>query len=104
MLRIGAACPSDPDREPAPRSANLDRRNPVRRLMDGPHGRPPRDHNRVEPGDAIGVAIRMPKDRAPIVAELLTPALSSEWILALPAAITLYATVGHDLVNGRPAS
>jgi len=63
-----------------------------------------RDHNRVEPGDAIGIAIRIPKDRARIVAELLAPSISVAWILGLPGAITLYATVGRDSLNGRPAS
>lgn len=62
------------------------------------------DRNRVEPGDAIGIGIRMPTDRTRLVAELLAPALSREWILGLPGAITLYATVGHDSLNGRPAS
>ncbi len=63
-----------------------------------------RDHNRVEPGDAIGIAIRIPKDRARIVADLLAPSVSARYILDLPGAITLYATVGHDSLNGRPAA
>jgi hypothetical protein len=72
--------------------------------MDGRHKRFLRDHNRVEPGDAIGVAIRMTVARASIVAELLAPSISAERILRLPGAITLYATVGRDSLNGHPAS
>jgi hypothetical protein len=77
----------------------------TRRDADGSPRKPPLpDHHRVEPGDAIGIAIRMPKDRAGVVAEVLARFVSPEWILALPGAITLYASVGHDLVNGHPAS
>ncbi|HET7180911.1 MAG TPA: hypothetical protein VFI15_01625 [Candidatus Limnocylindrales bacterium] len=62
------------------------------------------DRNRVEPGDAIGIVVRVPKDRAHVVAALLMPSVAADWILGLPGAITLYATVGRDSVNGRPAS
>jgi len=73
-------------------------------VPDSPRKRLVRDHNRVEPGDAIGIAIRMPVDRAHIVAALLAPSLPAEWITGLPGAITLYATVGNDSLNGHPAS
>ena len=63
-----------------------------------------RDRNRVEPGDAIGIAIRMTNDRASIVAEMLAPSIPAERILGLPSAITLYATVGDDSLNGRSVS
>lgn len=62
------------------------------------------DRNRVEPGDAIGIAVRMPVDRASIVAELLAPAIPPERILGLPGEVTMYATVGHDSLNGRSVS
>lgn len=64
----------------------------------------PDDRNRVEPGDAIGIGIRIPRARIEIVAGLLAPALSRVWILGQPGTITLYATVGRDSLNGRPAS
>ena len=60
-----------------------------------------RDHDRVEPGDAIGVAIRVPNDRASIVAELLAPSVSAELVLGLSGPLTIYATVGTDSLNGR---
>jgi hypothetical protein len=71
--------------------------------MGGPR-RLASDRNRVEPGDAIGIAIRMPTNRAHVVAALLAPTVPADWIRGLPGAITLYATVGHDSLNGRPAS
>jgi hypothetical protein len=60
-----------------------------------------RDHNRVEPGDAIGIAIQVPEDRASIVAELLAPSVSAELVLGLDGPLTIYATVGTDSLNGR---
>ena len=41
--------------------------------MDGFRRRVLRDHNRVAPGDAIGIAIRIPEDRTRLVADLLAP-------------------------------
>ena len=61
-----------------------------------------RDHNRVEPGDAIGIGIRMPVDRSRVVADLLAPGVPAERVLGLPGSITIYATVGRDSLNGRP--
>jgi hypothetical protein len=68
-----------------------DRRKPV-----------PRDHNRVEPGDAIGIAIRVPEDRIHLVADLLAPGVPAERVMCVLGSITIYPTVGHDSLNARP--
>jgi hypothetical protein len=65
-----------------------------------PHLR--RDHNRVEPGDAIGIGIRVPVDRMRVVADLLTPEIPAKRVMGLPGSATVYATVGRDSLNGRP--
>jgi hypothetical protein len=67
-------------------------------------GRRPRlrlDHNRVEPGDAIGIAIRVPVDRLHVVADLLAPGIQAERVMDLTGSVTTYATVGRDSLNGR---
>ena len=69
--------------------------------MDGRSGRVPRDHNRVEPGDAIGIAIRVPEDRTRLVADLLAPGVPTERVMSVGGVITIYATVGRDSLNGR---
>ena len=58
----------------------------------------------MEPGDAIGIAIRMTVDHTSVVAQLLAPYVSAEFTVGLPGAITVYATVGHDFLNGRSVS
>ncbi len=59
------------------------------------------DHNRVEPGDAIGIAIRVPVDRLHVVADLLAPGIQAERVMDLTGSVTTYATVGRDSLNGR---
>src|SRR5262245_30317685 len=60
-----------------------------------------RDHYRVEPGDAIGIAIRMPMERSDLVVDLLAPAVPPELVLSLPSDITIYPTIGRATLNGR---
>jgi len=63
-----------------------------------------RDHDRVEPGDAIGIGIRVPVDRLCVVADLLAPGVPAGRVLGLPGPVTIYATVGRDTINGRPVA
>lgn len=70
--------------------------------MDGRRTHVRRDHNRVEPGDAIGIAIRIPEDRTRLVADLLAPGVPTERVMSVVGSITMYPTVGHDSLNGRP--
>jgi len=72
--------------------------------MDRRRGRVPRDRNRVEPGDAIGIAVRVPEDRARLVAALLAPGVPEERVVGVKGSITIYPTVGRDSLNGRPVS
>jgi hypothetical protein len=72
------------------------------RMTDGRRGRVRRDHNRVEPGDAIGIGIRVPDERVRVVADLLAPEIPVERVMDLPGSVTVYATVGRDSLNGRP--
>jgi hypothetical protein len=69
--------------------------------MDGRRERVLRDHNRVEPGDAIGIAVRIPEDRTRLVADLLAPGVPAERVLSVVGSVTIYPTVGHDSLNGR---
>jgi hypothetical protein len=69
--------------------------------MEGRPKRVPRDHDRVEPGDAIGIGIRVPMDRLRVVADMLAPGIQAERIMDLPGSVTIYATVGQDSLNGR---
>ena len=66
--------------------------------------RPPSwlDHNRVEPGDAVGIGIRIPAPRLWILADLLSPVVDRELILGQQEYVVAYATVGRDTLNGRP--
>lgn len=61
-----------------------------------------RDHNRVELGDAIGIGIRVPADRMRVVADLLAPGVPAERVWSLTGSVTIYATIGHGSLNGRP--
>ena len=61
-----------------------------------------RDHSWVAPGDAIGIAIRIPEDRTRLVADLLAPGVPAERVLSVVGSITMYPTVGQDSLNGRP--
>lgn len=65
--------------------------------------RPPRrpDHNHVDAGDAIGIAIRIPVERLAVVADLLAPHVASELVLGQPDFVTVYPTIGRDTLNGR---
>jgi hypothetical protein len=65
--------------------------------------RPPRrpDRNRVEPGDSVGLSIRIPLPRLAIVADLLAPDVPRERVLALRDSVTVYPTIGWDTLNGR---
>jgi DNA-binding transcriptional LysR family regulator len=65
---------------------------------------PPRrpDHNRVEPGDAIGVAIRIPVEHHDVVVDLLAPHIDRSLVEDQQDFITVYPTTGRDLLNGRP--
>jgi hypothetical protein len=81
---------------------NTVRKIQVGAMMDHGRQRIRRDHNRVEPGNAIGIAIRVPADRLHVVADLLAPGVSSERVWGLTGSVTIYATVGHDSLNGRP--
>jgi hypothetical protein len=71
-------------------------------VTDGHRPRLRRDHNRVEPGDAIGIGIRVPVDRLRVVADLLAPGIQAKRVMDLPGSVTIYATVGRDSLNGRP--
>ena len=71
--------------------------------MNGRRNRVRRDHNRVEPGDAIGIAVRVPEDRTHLVADLLAPGVRVELVSGVKGPITFYPTVGTDTLNGRPA-
>lgn len=71
-------------------------------MTDGHRPRLRRDHNRVEPGDAIGIGIRVPVDRLRVVADLLAPGIPVKRVMNLPGSVTIYATVGRDSLNGRP--
>jgi hypothetical protein len=62
------------------------------------------DHNRVEPGDAIGIAIRVPMERVQVVVDLLAPGVPPELVLRQRDDITVYPTIGRDLLNGRPVT
>ena len=64
-----------------------------------PPARPDRD--RVEPGDAVGVSIRIPVERLTVVADLLAPHVPRERVLEQRDFATLYPTVGWDSLNGR---
>jgi hypothetical protein len=68
-----------------------------------PAERPPQraDHNRVEPGDAIGIGLRIPEARLHVLVDLLSPAVDPELILVQRDFVTAYATVGRDTLNGR---
>ena len=70
--------------------------------MDGFRRRVLRDHSWVAPGDAIGIAIRIPEDRTRLVADLLAPGVPAERVLSVVGSITMYPTVGQDSLNGRP--
>lgn len=73
-------------------------------MKDG-HLRPERlDHNRVEPGDAIGIGIRVPRDHLQVVADLLAPSVPSARIQGISGTVTIYPTVGRDRLNGRASS
>ena len=63
-----------------------------------------RDHNRVEPGDAIGIAIRVPGEHLRVVAELLAPSVPADLVLGRSGPVTIYPTIGRDTLNGRPVS
>jgi hypothetical protein len=67
-----------------------------------PGGR--RDHDRVEPGDAIGVAIRVPVERFAVLVHLLKPGVPPELVLSQQDFLTIYPTVGRDTLNGRPVA
>lgn len=60
------------------------------------------DHNRVEPGDAVGIGIRIPAPRLRILADLLSPVVDPEIVLGQREDVVAYATVGRDTLNGRP--
>jgi len=70
-------------------------------VTDGRRPRLRRDHDRVEPGDAIGIGIRVPVDRLRVVADLLAPGVPARRVMDLPGSVTIYATVGRDSLNGR---
>ena len=70
-------------------------------MTDGRRQRLRRDHNRVEPGDAIGIAIRVPADRLQVVADLLAPSVPAERVHGLTGSVTIYPTIGRDSLNGR---
>jgi hypothetical protein len=77
---------------------------PRQRVTDGHRPRLRREHNRVEPGDAIGIAIRVPADRLQVVADLLAPGVPAERVHGLTGSVTIYPTIGRDSLNGRPVS
>jgi len=55
----------------------------------------------VEPGDAIGIAIRVPVERLAAVADLLEPYVVRDLVLEQSDFITVYPTIGQDTMNGR---
>lgn len=59
-------------------------------------------HNRVDPGEALGVSIRIPIEHRQVVADLLAPHIPSNLIIAQASPITVYPTVGRDTLDGRP--
>jgi hypothetical protein len=62
------------------------------------------DHNRVEPGDAIGMSIRVPVERFEVLVDLLAPGVPPELVLSQRDYITVYPTIGRDTLNGRPVA
>jgi len=70
-------------------------------VIDEGRRRQRRDHNRVEPGDAIGIGIRVPAEGLRVVARLLAPGVPAKCLWALTGPVTIYATVGRDSLNGR---
>jgi hypothetical protein len=64
----------------------------------------PAAHNRVAPGDAVGVALRIPVERRETIVDLLEPHVSRELIEQQTGSITVYLTVGRDTIDGRPAT
>jgi hypothetical protein len=69
--------------------------------MSGRRKRVLRDRNRVQPGAAIGIAIRVPEDHSRLVADLLAPGVPPERVMSITGWITIYPTIGHDSLNGR---
>ncbi|TAL06990.1 MAG: hypothetical protein EPO00_10095 [Chloroflexota bacterium] len=59
------------------------------------------DHNRVEPGDAIGIAIRIPVEHLRTLADLLSPHVPPGRIADQSNFVTVYPTIGLDTLNGR---
>jgi hypothetical protein len=59
------------------------------------------DHWRVEPSDAVGMSVRVPVEQLAIVAELVAPHVPRARVTSQSSFVTLYATVGGDLLNGR---
>jgi hypothetical protein len=64
-------------------------------------GRRP-DHYRVQPGDAVGVAIWIPLDHVEVAISLLAPHIPEAVLRAQGSAVVLYATVGRATLNGGP--
>jgi hypothetical protein len=60
------------------------------------------DHNRVVPGDGVGVAIWVPVEQVDVAVGLLAPHIPEAALRAERSDIVLYATVGRDTLNGRP--
>ena len=58
---------------------------------------------RVEPGDAIGIAIRIPVDKIDLTLNLVKPAVRRSHIVPPDNYPTFYITTGKGVVNGRPA-
>jgi hypothetical protein len=56
---------------------------------------------RVEPGDAIGVAIRIPVEKIDLALNLVKPVVKRSDIVPPDNYPTFYVTTGNDTLNGR---
>jgi len=65
--------------------------------------RPPRrvGRNVVRQADAVGIGVRIPVGSLDLVADLLSPAVPADRVTSQTSFVTLYATVGDDLLDGR---
>lgn len=59
------------------------------------------DHYRVEPGDAVGISIRVPDAQRELLVELLAPGVPAELVRRQRGEISLYPTTGRDTLKRR---
>ena len=62
------------------------------------------EHWRVEPGNAVGIAIRIPGDKLDLILSLFKPTIKRSDILPADNYPTIYLTQGRGIHNGRVTS